>query len=75
MTTGKIKAWTRRTFVEKVMSLFFNMLFRLVLDYKEIQPVHSEEDQPWDLFGRNDAKAELQYFGHVMQKLTHLKRL
>ena len=28
------------------------------LDYKEIQPVHSEEDQPWDFFGRNDAKAE-----------------
>ena len=28
------------------------------LDWKEIQPVHSEGDQPWDLFGRNDAKAE-----------------
>ena len=27
------------------------------LDCKEIQPVHSE-DQPWDFFGRNDAKAE-----------------
>ena len=28
------------------------------LDFKEPQPVHSEGDQPWDLFGRNDAKAE-----------------
>jgi len=28
------------------------------LDCKEIQPVHSEWDQPWDFFGRNDAKAE-----------------
>ena len=28
------------------------------LDCKEIQPVHSEEDQPWGFFGRNDAKAE-----------------
>jgi len=28
------------------------------LDYKEIQPVHSEGDQPWDFFGRTDAKAE-----------------
>ena len=28
------------------------------LDCKEIQPVHSEGDQPWDYFGRNDAKAE-----------------
>ena len=28
------------------------------LDCKEIQPVHSEGDGPWDFFGRNDAKAE-----------------
>ena len=28
------------------------------LDCKEIQPVHSEGDQPWDFFVRNDAKAE-----------------
>ena len=28
------------------------------LDCKEIQPVHSEGDQLWDFFERNDAKAE-----------------
>ena len=28
------------------------------LDCKEIQAVHSERDQPWVYFGRNDAKAE-----------------
>ena len=28
------------------------------LDCKEIQPVHSEGDQPWDFFGGIDAKAE-----------------
>ena len=28
------------------------------LDCKDIQPVHSEGDQPWDFFGRTDAKAE-----------------
>ena len=28
------------------------------LDCKEIQLVHSEGDQPWDFFGRNDVKAE-----------------
>ena len=28
------------------------------VDFEEIQPVHSEGDQPWDFFGRNDAKAE-----------------
>ena len=28
------------------------------LDCKEIQPIHSEGNQPWDFFGRNDARAE-----------------
>ena len=28
------------------------------INCKKIQPVHSEGDQPWDFFGRNDAKAE-----------------
>ena len=28
------------------------------LGLREILPVHSEGDQPWDFFGRNDAKAE-----------------
>ena len=28
------------------------------LDCKEIQPVHSEGDQPWDFFGGNDAETE-----------------
>ena len=31
MTTGKIIALTRQTFVGKVTSLLFNMLFRLVI--------------------------------------------
>ena len=44
------------------------------LDCKEIQPVHSEGDQPWDFFGRNDAQAETQYFGHLMRRVDHLMR-
>ena len=44
------------------------------LDCKEIQPVHSEGDQPWDFFGRNDAKLKLQYFGHVMQRVDSLEK-
>ena len=28
------------------------------LDGKEMQSVHFEGDQPWDFFGKNDAKAE-----------------
>ena len=44
------------------------------LDYKEIQPVHSEGDQPWDFFGRNDAKAKLQYFSHLMRRIDSLEK-
>ena len=44
------------------------------MDCKEIQPVHSEEDQPWDFFGRNDAKAETPYFGHLMRRVDSLKK-
>ena len=33
MTTGKTIALTRRTFVDKVMSLLFNMLSRLVVTF------------------------------------------
>ena len=39
------------------------------LDCKEIQPVHSEGYQPWDFFGRNDAKAETP----VLWRVTHAK--
>ena len=41
---------------------------------KEIQPVHSEGDQPWDFFGRTDAKLKLQYFGHLMRRVDSLEK-
>ena len=44
------------------------------LDYKDIQPVHSEGDQPWDFFGRNDAKAEAPYFGPLMRRVDSLEK-
>ena len=36
---------------------------RVPLDYKEIQPIHSEGDQPWGFFGGNDAEAETPVLG------------
>ena len=41
------------------------------LKCKEIQPVHSEEDQPWNFFGRNDVKAEtpVLWLPHVKSRL------
>ena len=44
------------------------------LGCREIQPVHSEGDQPWDFFGRNDAKAETPHFGHVMRRVDSLEK-
>ena len=44
------------------------------LDCKEMQPVHSEGDQPWDFFGRYDAKAETSTLATSCKELTHWKR-
>ena len=44
------------------------------LECKEIQPVHSKGDRSWVFFGRNDAKAELQYFGHLMRRVDSLEK-
>ena len=44
------------------------------LDCKEIQPVHSEGDQPWDSFGRTDADVATQCFGHLMRRVDSLEK-
>ena len=44
------------------------------LDCKEIQPVHPKGDQSWVFIGRTDAKAEIQHFGHLMQKVDSLEK-
>ena len=55
----RVGLW-RRLSTEELMLL--NVVLEKTLerpvDCKEIQPVHSKGDQPWDFFGRNDAKAE-----------------
>ena len=38
------------------------------LDCKEIQPVYSEGDQPWDFLEGMMLKLKFQYFGHLMRK-------
>ena len=44
------------------------------LDCKEIQPVHSEGDQPWVFIGRLMLRLKLQYFGHLMQRVDSLEK-
>ena len=44
------------------------------LDCKEIQPVHSEGDQPWDYLEGMMLKLKLQYFGHLMLRVDSLEK-
>ena len=32
-------------------------------------------EQSWVFFGRNDAKTELQYFGHLMRRVDSLEKI
>ena len=43
-------------------------------DCKEIQPVHSEGDQPWEFFGKNDAEAETPVLGPPHVKVDSLEK-
>ena len=43
-------------------------------DCKEIQPVHSEGDQSWDFFGRNDAKAETPVLWPLVRRVDSLEK-
>ena len=42
------------------------------MDCKEIQPVHSEGDQPWISLEGLMLKLKLQYFGHLLEKTLML---
>ena len=44
------------------------------LDCEEIQPVHSEGDQPWDSLEGMMLKLKLQYFGHLMRRADSLEK-
>ena len=44
------------------------------LDCKEIQPVHSEGDQPWDFLEGLTLKLKLQYFGHLIRRADSFEK-
>ena len=44
------------------------------LDCKEIQPVHSEGDQPWDFLEGMMLKLKFQYFGHLTRRFDLLEK-
>ena len=78
MTTGKTIALTRRTFVDKVMSLLFNMLSRLVITFlrtasRSNQSILKEISPECSLEGLM-LKLKLQYFGHLMRRTDSLEK-
>ena len=44
------------------------------LDCKEIQPVHSKGDQPWNFLEGMMLKLKLQDFGHLMRRVDSLEK-
>ena len=44
------------------------------LDCKEIQPVHSEGDQPWVFLEGMRLKLKFPYFGHLMGRVDSLEK-
>ena len=60
------ESWTIKKAEQRRIDAFklwcWRRLLKSPLDCKEIQPVHSEGDQLWDFFGRNDAKTETPVF-------------
>ena len=66
--------WTVKKAERRRIDAFELWCWRRLLSVPWTLPVHSEEDQPWDFFGRNDTKAEIQYFGHLMQRVDSLEK-
>ena len=70
MSTGKTMALTRQTFVDKIMSLLFNMLFRLVIGEGNGNPLQCsclENPRDWGAWWA--------VVSGVAQSRTRLKRL
>ena len=64
-TVEKAECWRIDVVLEKTLES--------PLGCKEIQPVHSEGDQPWDLEGMM-LKLKLQYFGYLMWRVDSLEK-
>ena len=79
-SSGHVWMWEldyKESWVPKNWSFWTVVLektFESPLDCKEIQPVHYEGDQPWDFFGRNDAKAETLVLWHLMRRVDSLEK-
>ena len=64
------ESWTVKKAERRRIDAFelwcWRRLLRVPWTAREIQPVHSEGDQPWVFFGKLMLKLKLQYFCHLM---------
>ena len=72
------ESWTVKKAERRRIDAFelwcWRRLLRVPWTARRSQPVHSEGDQPWDFFGRNDVNLKLQYFGHLMRRVDSLEK-
>ena len=71
------ESWTIRK-AEHQINDAFELLEKTLessLDCKEIKPVKPRENQSWIFIERTGAEAELQYFGHLIEKQSLEKTL
>ena len=61
-STFKSRDITLLTKIRLVKAMVFPVVMYGWESWAEIQPVHPKGNQPWDFFGRNDAKAETPVF-------------
>ena len=64
-------------FSQKIFKCYFLSFYMKTVESplhcKEILPVHSKGDKPWDFFGMM-LKLKLQYFGHLMRRVNSLEK-
>ena len=67
-------SWTVKKAERRRIDAFELWCWGRLLDCKEIQPVHSEGDQPGISLEGMMLKLKLQYFGHLMQRVDSLEK-
>ena len=66
------EGWTLKNWCFQIVLL--KKTLESLLDFKEIKPVNSKENQSWILIGRIEAGLKLQYFGLLMQRVNSLEK-
>ena len=78
VVTYGCESWTAKKAERRRIDAFELWCWRRLenpLDCKEIQPIHSEGDQPWDFFLEGMMlKLKLQYFRHLTQRVDSLEK-